>query len=216
MLAALNPFAAAGRALRRRCRGDALRLTLHHRRRNGVSVVLAELAAPLGRTGELAAAVATVAGDVAVRCGRTVGTVGIAPDEEPLLVARAPRRDLVAEAFERALLTHSARLSPVLWVALERSHYLAEVAPPYTPYQFDEQALLGHVSGGTVRLAVLVSPSWDAAEWRLRLTVYGFSPDVRAALSAARKALKLLPRWERSREAAPAPPSSVRMARLHR
>ena len=180
-----------------------------------VASVRCEILAPTGRTAGLLEAAGAAVAEGAAWLGLTVGVVGIVPGDEPLLLALAPKRDVVASRFREALASGTHRL-PMLWLALTRGTYLASVVDPYEAFAGSEADALAIVGAGQARHALRCSLTVDADGARLALELYGSRADLRSLLSLGRRLLAALPGWVRTSQAAPAAPSTTLKPRLSR
>jgi hypothetical protein len=154
-----------------------------------------ELDVPLRRLAEVARAISGVVGEGASLVGRTVGCVGIVPGEEPVLVALAPRRDVIAARVRAALESGEAHRHPELWLTLPSGAYLGKVVEPYAPFDGGESAILELLRERGVGHALLAELSTGPASAKVVLTLYASRPDLRKLLTLARSALADLPGW---------------------
>ncbi len=189
------------------------------RRRTACGTVTAlrfEIQTPVHRAAELAEALGAATAEAAAAIGLVVGWVGIVAGEEPVLVALAPRRDLVAPRFRDALASGAAHRRPNLWLTLTPGTYLASVVDPFRPFAGSHDEILSLVSGGRCRHALSTRLSAGPAGVRITLDLYASRPELTRLLSLARSVLGELPGWRAASAAAPAKPSTTLNARLQR
>jgi hypothetical protein len=136
-----------------------------------------------------------VVGEGASLVGRTVGCVGIVPSEEPVLVALAPRRDVIAARVRAALESGEVHRHPELWLTLPPGAYLGKVVDPYAPFDGGEGAILELLRERGVGHALLAELFTGPASAKVVLTLYASRPDLRKLLTLARSALADLPGW---------------------
>ena len=158
-----------------------------------VSGVRFEIAAPLARAGELAQALAGLVAEGAALIGLTVGWVGVVAGEEPVLVALAPQRDLVAPRFRDSLTSGAAHRRPNLWLTLAPGTYLASVVDPLRPFSGSHAEILSLVCGGRAGHALASELTAGPAGVRITLALYAPRPELIRLLSLARKGLRELP-----------------------
>lgn len=154
-----------------------------------------ELDVPMSRFAEVARTVSGAVAEGASRIDRTVGCVGIVPGEEPVLVALAPRRDVVAARVLAALSGGAAHRRPELWLTLPPGAYLGNVVDPYAPFEAGEAAILGMLRDRGVGHALLAEVLVGPANVRIVLTLYAPLPDLKKLFTLARRALAELPGW---------------------
>lgn len=175
-----------------------------------------EIDAPVARAAELADALATVVAESAASIGLTVGWVGIVPGEEPVLVALAPQRDLVAPRFRDALASGAAHRRPHLWLSLAPGTYLASVVDPYRPFAGSDAEILPLVRGGRCRHALSSRLEPGPAGVRITLELYASRPELTRLLTLARSVLGEVPGWRAASPTVPARPSARVNTRLQR
>ncbi|HQU32809.1 MAG TPA: hypothetical protein PLB88_00705 [Thermoanaerobaculaceae bacterium] len=158
-----------------------------------VSGVRFEIAAPLARAGELAQALAGLVAEGAASIGLTVGWVGVVAGEEPVLVALAPQRDLVAPRFRDSLTSGAAHRRPNLWLTLAPGTYLASVVDPLRPFSGSQTEILSLVRGGRAGHALASELTAGPAGVRITLALYAPRPELIRLLSLARNGLRELP-----------------------
>jgi hypothetical protein len=180
-------------ALRRR--GDRILVALRRARLGELARLRCDLDVPLGRLAEVATAISGVVGEGASLVGRTVGCVGLVPGEEPVLVALAPRRDVIAARVRAALESGEAHRHPELWLTLPPGAYLGKVVDPYAPFEGGEGAILELLRERGVGHALLTELFTGPVSAKVVLTVYASRPDVRKLLAMARSVLADLPGW---------------------
>jgi hypothetical protein len=180
-------------ALRRR--GHTLLVKVRRAPLGGLARLRCELDVPLARLAEVARTVSGVVAEGASRIGRTVGCVGIVAGEEPVLVALAPRRDLVAARVLAALSGGESQRRPELWLTLPPGAYLGSVVDPYAPFEAGEAAILGLLRDRGAGHALLAEVIVGQASARIVLTLYAPRPDLRKLFTVARSALADLPGW---------------------
>ncbi len=182
------------RSVRVRRRGSTLRARVSRRAGNPARV-LCTLGVPSGRVAEVAVALATGVAEAAAAAGLHLGMVTAVPDEDPVLVTVAPRRDLVADRVERSILVGASRLHPHAWLTLSPGTYLAQAVPPFEPFPATPDRLAALVSRGRCRHALLVEIRPGDVEWRVSLTLLAAPAEARSAVNLARRALARLPGW---------------------
>jgi hypothetical protein len=180
-------------ALRRR--GDRILVALRRARLGELTRLRCELDVPLDRLVEMAKAISGVVAEGASLIGRTVGCVGLVPGEEPVLVALAPRRDVIAARVRAALETGEAHRHPELWLTLPPGAYLGKVVDPYAPFDGGEGAILELLRERGVRHALLAELFTGPVSARVVLTLYASRPDLRKLLTLARSVLADVPGW---------------------
>lgn len=200
----------------RRRRSSGLFVSWQRTAFGAVSAVRFEIGAPLARTGELAQALAAPVAEGAASIGLTVGWVGIVPDEEPVLVALAPQRDLVAPRFRDALTSGATHRRPNLWLTLAPGTYLASAVDPFRPFSGDHVEILSLVRSGRARHALASRLTTGPAGVRITLGLYAERLELIRLLSLARNSLRELPGWLATSHTAPATPSTRAKARSHR
>lgn len=199
LLAVAAPVTARRRRAAVRRRGRALIVSVRRRRWAGAAGLTCMLDIPAARWRETVDALAGVIADAAALVGRTVGCVGIVAGEEPILVALAPLRDLIAARATGALSSLEPHRYPQLWLSLPPGRYLAELVDPYAEFRFDEGWVLDRCRTGAVGhvLALTVRPTGvsDVVE----IAAYASLSDLRRFLRLARRLLSELPDWRRAR-----------------
>jgi len=180
-------------ALRRR--GDRLLVGVRRTPLGEVASLRCELDVPLRRLAEVARAISGLVAEGASRVGRTVGCIGIVREEEPVLVALAPRRDVVAARVRTSLASGEAHRHPELWLTLPPGVYLGKVVDPYAPFAGDEDCILMLLRERGVGHALLTEVLPGVASARIVLTLYATRPDLRKLLTLARSSLADLPGW---------------------
>jgi hypothetical protein len=178
-----------------RRRGDKLLVAVRRVSFGDLVRLRCELDIPLRRLAAVARAVSGAVAEGASRIGRTVGCVGIVHGEEPILVALAPTRDVVAARVLAALGSGEAHRRPELWLTLPAGVYLGEVVDPYAPFEAEEGTVLRMLRergvGHALRVEVLAAP----AGTRIVLTLYAPRAELRKLFTVARSALADLPGW---------------------
>jgi hypothetical protein len=186
-------------ALRRRAavrrRGERLLVAVRRAPLGRLVRLRCELDVPLRRLAEVVRAISGLVAEGASLQGRTVGCVGIVPREEPILVALAPRRDVVAARVLSALGSGEAHRRPELWLTLPPGAYLGKVVDPYAPFEGDENAILELLRDRGVGHALLTEVVPGPVSATIVLTLYASRPDLRKLLTLARSALADLPGW---------------------
>jgi hypothetical protein len=155
--------------------------------------VRCELDVPGRRLAEIVDALSGVVAEAAATLALTVGCVGVVPEEEPVLVALAPRRDLVAGRVRWALGAGDAHRFPQLWLTLPRGTYLATVVDPYVPFSADEGVILGLLRQGRVAHALLTEVFPGPVSVRIVLSLYAPRRVLTTLFSTARRGLGGLP-----------------------
>jgi hypothetical protein len=192
-LAVTAPIVALRRHAAVRRRGARVLLALARTSFGELGRVRCELDVPGRRLAEIVEALSGVVAEAAATVALTVGCVGIVPDEEPVLVALAPQRDLVAGRIRWALGAGDAHRLPQLWLTLARGTYLAQVVDPYVPFLADEGVILGLLRQGRVAHALLTEVFPDPVSVRIVLSLYAPRPFLRTLFSMARRELGGLP-----------------------
>ncbi len=181
-----------------------------------VTGVRFEIDAPRGRAGGLAQALAALVAEGAASIGLTVGWVGVVAGEEPVLVALAPQRDLVAPRFRDALTSGAAHRRPNVWLTLAPGTYLASVVDPLRPFSGSHAEVLALVRGGGARHALASGLTAGPEGVRITLALYAPRPELIRLLSLARKGLRELPDWTAASHTPPASPSTRLNPRFQR
>jgi hypothetical protein len=217
--AALRAIAGLAVRFRSRAQGAAVRaahVATARGRHGDVVAFHASLDVPRESDAAAVRALALTVAERAVAIGSTVGCVSLVPGEEPGLVARAPRLDLVASAYANALLSGESHLAPQLWVTLAAGRYLAEAVDPFTPFIFDEDAVIGLVDAGLVRDALWSVVRRSRRGARIELALYSSLRGVREALRTARRHLAGAAHWESASTVTAKAALPAENARLHR
>jgi len=199
ILAVTAPIVALKRNAAVRRRGERLLVALSRASFGELGRVRCELDVPGRRLAEVAEGLSGVVAEAAAALALTVGCVGIVPEEEPVLVALAPLRDLVAGRVRWALGAGDAHRFPQLWVTLPSGTYLAQVVDPYVPFPVDEGVILGLLRQGRVAHALLTEVFPDPVRVRIVLSLYAPRPLLRTLFRMARKRLDVLPGWSTAR-----------------
>ncbi len=200
----------------RRRRDSDLSVSWRRTALGAVSGVRFEIEAPLARAGELAETLAAIVAEGSASIGFTVGWVGVVAGEAPVLVALAPRRDLVAPRFRDALLSGAAHRRPNLWLTLAPGTYLASVVDPMRPFSGGHGEVLALVRGGLSRHALASGLTTGPAGVRITLALYAPREELIRLLSLARKGLRELPGWTAASHTPPARPSTRLNPRFQR
>lgn len=90
----------------------------------------------------------------------SVGVVGLLPEEEPVLVSYARRRDLIAHRFLTANVENHTHTFPQLWLLLPPGVFLAQALDPNRNPQVSPEALRSLVASGLVRQALYLCPQF--------------------------------------------------------
>jgi hypothetical protein len=187
------------RRLGLRRRGDRLLVGVRRASFGELARLRCEIDVPVSRLREVAAAISGLVAEGASRSGRTVGCVGIVAGEEPVLVALAPRRDVVAARILAALRMGEAHRRPELWLTLPPGTYLGSVVDPCAPFEAGEATILGMLRDRGVGHALLSEVLVGPANVRIVLTLYAPRPDLRTLFTLARSELADLPGWSAMR-----------------
>jgi hypothetical protein len=194
-LAVAAPIVAWRRSVTVRRRGEAVLLSIRRRSFGELGRMECELDSPLPRFGELVEAISGAVAEGASWAGCTVGCVGIVPGDEPVLVALAPGRDVVAARVRGTLNRGEAHRFPELWLTLPPGTYLAQVVDPYAVFAGDEVSMLAllrkHEVGHVLRMEVVPG----VASSRILLTLYASRPDLRKLFTLARSVLAEVSGW---------------------
>jgi len=194
-----GPLAALRQLLAPRREEERIRLTLRRCSHGPVSCLRAVLEVPRIRFAEVARGLATAVAEVASREAATVGCVGIVPGEEPILVALAARRELVADHLLRTLSAGAAHRHPHLWLALPQGIHLASCVDPTVPFAPDDAAVGRLLATGTVRHALLVEVVPAGRDARVELVLYTRSGAAGRLLAVGRAELRRIPAWQSAR-----------------
>jgi len=158
------------------------------RRRVGeLTALTLTVKAPWSRAAETIGAVTVRVTDALLSAGATVGIVGVVQGEEPVLVALAARRDLVAPRVRDALGEGETHRRRNLWLPLAPATYLATCVDPYRPFAGDDDEIAAIVASGSAPLVISTRAAADRAGLRIEIVGYGRRSGLRAFLSAARK-----------------------------
>ena len=179
-------------------------------------VLVTEIDSSADRAGELIEALAAVVAEGVASIALTVGWVGVVAGEEPVLVALAPARDLVAPRFRDALAAGQAHRRPSVWLTLPPGRYLAAVVDPYRPFGGGREEVAAIVRGGGAVHALTSRLGAGPAGVRISLVLYAARPEARRLLRMARNGLRELSGWRAASRAAPARPSTPLNPRLQR
>jgi hypothetical protein len=185
------------RALRRR--GDRVLLAFGRMAFGDLGRLRCELDVPSSRLPEIVEALSGVVAEAAATVGLTLGCVGVVPDEEPVLVALAPQRDLVARRVRGTLGAGEAHRHPQLWLTLRHGTYLAQVVDPYLPFKASEAAILALLRGERVAHVLLTEVVPGPVSTLIALSLYAPRPVLRAFFTMARRALGDLSGWSAAR-----------------
>lgn len=200
----------------RRRRSSGLSVSWRRTAAGAVSCVRFEIEVSVSRAGEVAEALAALVAEGAASTGLTVGWAGVVAGEEPVLVALAPRRDLVAPRFRDALTGGAAHRRPNLWLTLAPGTYLASVVDPLRPFSGGHAEVLALVRGGRARHALASELTAGPEGVRITLAIYAPRPELIRLLSLARNGLRELPGWTAASQAPPASPSTRLNPRFQR
>lgn len=91
----------------------------------------------------------------------SVGWVGLPPRETPLLLAMAPRRDLVAARVAAAMAGGRLAAMRHLWLALAPGVFLGQIVDPDRCLEADLSEVLLGLASGAVHFAVLVTTALE-------------------------------------------------------
>lgn len=185
------------RALRRR--GDRMLVAFRRTAFGDLGRLRCELDVPSRRLPEIVEVLSGVVAEAAATVGLTLGCVGVVADEEPVLVALAPQRDLVAGRVRWALGAGEAHRHPQLWLTLRHGTYLAQVVDPYRPLKATEGAILALLRGERVAHALLTEVVPGPVSTLIALSLYAPRPVLRALFTMARSALGDLSGWSAAR-----------------
>ena len=181
------------RAVRRR--GDGVFLAVERTRFGGLGRLRFVIDVPSRRVPEITEALSGLVAEAAATLGLTIGCVGVVTDEEPVLVALAPQRDLVAGRVRWALGAGEAHRHPQLWLALAQGTYLAQVVDPDVPFKGDASSLLGLLRGGRVARVLLTTVNPGPVSTQIALDLYAPRPVLRTLLTIARNVPGDLSGW---------------------
>jgi hypothetical protein len=193
------PIEAWRRRTGARRRGSDLIVAVRRSRFGAVNRVAIDLDAPNSRWVEVAGAVSAMLAESAAALDHTIGCVGIVSGEEPILLALAPRRDLVAARAMTVLTSAGPHRCPQLWLTLPRGGFLAQVVDPDVAFSFDEGRLLDGLAAGRVGHAVHFAVTSDAVAHRLTLTAYLPRHESRKIFALGRERLAAFPGWRTAR-----------------
>ncbi|MFN3413176.1 MAG: hypothetical protein ACK42L_03850 [Thermoanaerobaculum sp.] len=96
----------------------------------------------------------------------TVGFVGLLPEEEPVLVSYAPRKDLIAQRFLTSTVENPTHTFPQLWLLLPPGVFLAQAVDPSRSPQVSCQALQLLVASGLAWQALYLDPRFGRKSYR--------------------------------------------------
>jgi hypothetical protein len=195
LLAVAAPIVVWRRRVAVRRRGNLLILSIRRRSFGKLERMECGLDSPLPRFGELVEAISGAVAEGASWAGRTVGCVGIVPGDEPVLVALAPGRDVVAARVRGTLDRGEAHRFPELWLTLPRGRYLAQLVNPYAVFAGDEASILALLRQREVGLVLRMEVVPGVASSRIVLTLYAPRPDLRKLFTLARRVLAEIPGW---------------------
>jgi hypothetical protein len=199
LLACAAPVVAWRRRAAVRRRGNELTVKVTRGCAAGVSQLRCEIGAPAHRLGEVATAIGGAVAECAHAVGRTVGCVGIVSGEEPVLVALAPARDIVAERVRETLERGQAHRRPELWLTLPAGRYLAQVIDPYAPFSGDHATVSALVGSGAAEQALRADLAGNGVALTFTLTLHARRAALRKLFTLARTVLADLPGWTATR-----------------
>ncbi len=199
LLAAAAPVVAWRRRAAVVRRGDRVAVTIRRGGAGAFARLLCEFDVPAHRLGEVAGSLAGAVAEGAHWVGATVGCVGIVAGDEPVLVALAPVRDVVAARVRESLERGEAHRRPELWVTLPRGRYLAQVVDPYAPFAGNEAEIVKLLRMTSVGHVLRTEVTGGAVSVAIVLTLYAPRPDLRKLFTLARRVLADLPGWVRTR-----------------
>jgi hypothetical protein len=148
---------------------------------------------PAHRLGEVAAALGGAVAEAAHWVGSTVGCIGVVPGEEPVLVALAPARDVVAARVREMLARGESHRHPELWVTLPAGRYLAQAVDPLAPFAGSEGDIVELLRLGKVGHALYAEVGGGGASVVFALALYAPRPELRKLFTLARRVLADLP-----------------------
>lgn len=90
----------------------------------------------------------------------SVGVVGLLPEEEPVLVSYAGKRDLIAQRFLTSTVENPTHTFPQLWLLLSPGVFLAQAVDPNRHPEVSLAALQSLVASGLVRQALYLCPQF--------------------------------------------------------
>jgi len=199
LLAIVAPITAHRRRAASRRRGSDIVVGWRRRRDDGLLSVAFEIDVPAPRWAEVTDALAGAIAEAAAATGATLGCVGIVDGEEPILIALAPRRDVVGEHATVVLASRPPHRHAQLWLTLPPGAYLAGLIDPYVPFRLRRDWLAGVLGSGAAGSAVAFEVAEVGVSTRVAVEVYAAPPDLRRFLSLARSSLATLPGWRASR-----------------
>jgi hypothetical protein len=165
--------------------------TLVRRRVAGLCACTCRITVPDRRWGESVRALATAIADALAEIGATVGCVGLVPDEAPVLLALAPRRDLLAARLEAALVGTGAHAYPHLWLTLARDAYLASVIHPALPDHGREPEIVALLAASRIGHALRIEVVPTGRRVRsVEFTLWAPARALRAFIASAHRALR--------------------------
>ncbi len=168
--------AAAGRA----------NLSWSHSTPGGVLRLRCVLDAPIGDAPDVVREVTSGLAGAMAAPGLVVGVVGVVPGEEPVLLALAPRRDVVAPLIVETLTAGEAHRRRRIWIGLAPGTYLATAVDPYVPFRGDADEVADLVGGGRAAYAICVGATTGSGRFRVALEAYGRRSELRKLLRTAR------------------------------
>ncbi|MFZ5803743.1 MAG: hypothetical protein ACOY7U_02720 [Acidobacteriota bacterium] len=138
---------------------------------HGVSDVLCwfgfELQVPYRELASVARRIAGFFGLFWQRSAGAVGFVGLLPEEEPVLVSYAPRKDLIAQRFLTSTVENPTHTFPQLWLLLPPGVFLAQAVDPSRSPEVSCQALQVLVASGLAGQALYLDPQFGRKSYRL-------------------------------------------------
>ncbi len=193
LAAALHPISALGGAIRARLwpattggRRDDFRVAWSRGKISGVVRLACSMQASPAAASRALEAVAAAVAEAAAGLALDVGIVGVVPGEEPLLVALAPRRDVVAPRVLGALGGGSPYPSKHVWLALPGGTYLASVVDPYRVFDPRDEEVAALVRSGSAACALTTEWRREPRRHHVLLVVYSSRPGLKSLLTLAR------------------------------
>jgi hypothetical protein len=165
-------------------------LAIARRRIANLGALSCRIAVPNPRWSESVRALATAIAGALADVGATVGCIGLVPDEEPFLVALAPRRDLVAARVEAVLGWTGAHRRPHVWVTLPRGAYLASVIASAAPFIGREPEIVELLACGRIVHALRTEVVAGRRATTVRLELWAQRRAVRGLVASAHRALR--------------------------
>ena len=199
LLVIVAPITAHRRRAASRRRGSDIEVRWRRRRDEHLLSLGFEIDVPAPRWAEVTDALAGAIAEAAAAAGTTLGCVGIVEGEEPILIALAPRRDVVGEHATVVLTSRPPHRHPQLWLTLPPGAYLAGIVDPYTPFRMTRGWLAGMLASGAAWSAVAFEVADAGVSTRVEVELYGAPPDLRRFLKLSRSSLATLPGWRASR-----------------